>query len=288
MRIVLTLGSILFSLSSAPLALAAELPSEPTAQHAHRLDQETAKIRRHHFSRLDDHLQLDAEHLRQSCKYESEISTPPPGKRVVLSFDDGPDPVQTDYILDILNKYEISGTFFLIGEKAKAHPELVSKILMSGHHTIGNHSWDHPNFHEISVQAQSEEILRYEAEPSVGPIKRLFRYPYGNSSCEANALLHDRQYRIIGWHVDSCDWAFDKTGSIDSKEALSCGVLFQNKSNYVEHVVSTVRAHNGGIVLMHEIHPNTLKKLEDIIIRLKQEGFMFSSIEEPDFESSLR
>jgi peptidoglycan/xylan/chitin deacetylase (PgdA/CDA1 family) len=75
---------------------------------------------------------------------------------------------------------------------------------------------------------------------------------------------------------------------VDAKEALSCGVLAQNRSNYVDHVVSTVRAHNGGIVLMHEIHPNTIKKLEEIIVRLKQEGFIFGSIEDPDISPSLR
>jgi len=121
-----------------------------------------------------------------------------------------------------------------------------------------------------------------------GPVKLLFRYPYGNSSCETNQPLHSRGYRIVGWHVDSCDRAFDKAGSVDAKEALSCGVLAQNRSNYVDHVVSTVRAHNGGIVLMHEIHPNTIKKLEEIIVRLKQEGFIFGSIEDPDISPSLR
>ena len=77
-------------------------------------------IRQHHLSRLDDRLKTDPVVLHQTCKYESEISTAPPMKRVVLSFDDGPDPVQTEYILDVLKKYDISGTFFVIGEKAKA------------------------------------------------------------------------------------------------------------------------------------------------------------------------
>jgi peptidoglycan/xylan/chitin deacetylase (PgdA/CDA1 family) len=261
---------------------------ETSASKSHTLEEETLAIRKHHLSRLDERQRTEALVLRQTCKYESEISTAPPGKRVVLSFDDGPDPVQTEYILEILKKHDISGAFFLIGEKAKSHPALVAKIRESGRHTIGNHSWDHPNFHDISTSQQADEVLKYEESPSAGPVKLLFRYPYGNSTCDTNELLHTRGYRIVGWHIDSCDWAFDKSGSVDAKEALSCGVLAQNKNNYIEHVVSTVRAHNGGIVLMHEIHPNTIKMLEEIIVRLKQEGVTFGSIEDTDFVSSLR
>lgn len=258
------------------------------AQAAHSISEETASIRKHHLKRLEDRVNVAPLVLQQACKYESEISTPPPAKRVILSFDDGPDMSQTEYILEVLRKHDIAGAFFLIGEKAKSHPELVAKILAAGRHTVGNHSWDHPNFHDISPAQQAEEVLKYEDAPSTGPIKLLFRYPYGNSSCVTNDLLHKRGYRIVGWHVDSCDWAFDKDGSVDAREALSCGVLAQNRNNYVEHVVSTVRAHKGGIVLMHEIHANTIRKLDEIIGRLKEEGFVFGSIEDIDFAPTLR
>ncbi|WP_319239268.1 polysaccharide deacetylase family protein [uncultured Propionivibrio sp.] len=269
-------------------SLAAPPDASTTAAPRHTREEETAVIREHHFRRLDTRLATEPAILRQTCRYESEISTPPPPGRVALSFDDGPEPGQTDYILDILARQGISGTFFLIGEKSSAHPELTARILASGKHTVGNHSWSHPNFHAIPPEQQREEILRYEEPASPGPVKRLFRYPYGNSSCEANELLHARGYRIVGWHIDSCDWAFDRNGSIDPKEAISCGVLAQNRHNYVEHVVSTVRAHRGGIVLMHEIHPNTLARLEEIIVRLKEEGFLFGAIEDPEFLPSLR
>ncbi len=268
--------------------LAQNFPQKISERKSHTLDDETTEIRRHHLNRLDDRLKIDAAALHQTCKYESEISTAPPAKRVVLSFDDGPELGQTEYILEILKKHEIQGAFFLIGEKAKVHPALVRKILESGHHTVGNHSWSHPNFHEISLDQQANEVQKFEEAPANGPVKLLFRYPYGNSSCETNALLHSRGYRIVGWHVDSCDWAFDKAGMVDEKEAISCGVLAQNKNNFVEHVVSTVHAHKGGIVLLHEIHPNTIRKLEEIIVRLKEDGFIFGSIEDTDFVSSLR
>ena len=117
--------------------------------------------------------------------------------------------------------------------------------------------------------------------------KKLFRYPYGNSTCETNRLLKTEGYSIVGWHVDSCDWAFDRTGKVNAREALECGVLPQYTDNFVEHVVSAVRAHNGGIVLLHEIHSNTVHQLDSVIERLKAEGFVFGALDEEAFASSL-
>ncbi|MCX7193164.1 MAG: polysaccharide deacetylase family protein [Proteobacteria bacterium] len=254
----------------------------------HTHEEETARIRRHHLKRLDDKLTIEPRVLEAGCKYESEISTRPPAKHVALTFDDGPDPVQTEYILEILKKYKLSAAFFMIGEKSRQHPELVEKVHAAGHQIIGNHSWDHPNFHDISVEEQTNQVLRNETQLADALQPRMFRYPYGNSSCETNELVRTRGYKIVGWHVDSCDWAFEKTGSVDVKEAISCGVIPQNHSDYVEHVVSAVRARNGGIILMHEIHPNTLKKLEEIITKLLADGFVFGTILDEDFAQSLR
>jgi len=267
-------------------AWAVDAPPVPSSGHTR--EEASAAIRHHHLQRLFNRVNVATHVLQESCRYESEVSTVPPARRVVLSFDDGPEPGQTEHILAVLKKHQVPGLFFLIGEKAQAHPGLIDQILAEGGHTIGNHSWSHPNFHDISAAEQAQGVLKYEEAPATGPVKKLFRYPYGNSSCETNALLHARGYRIAGWHVDSCDWAFDHTGHLEAKEALSCGVLAQNRSNFVDHVVSSVRAHNGGIVLLHEIHPHTLAQLDTIITRLKDDGFAFGSIEDEDFAPSLR
>jgi peptidoglycan/xylan/chitin deacetylase (PgdA/CDA1 family) len=273
---------------------AVELPPEAdspqqnlTIEHPH--EEEIAHIRKHHLKHLDDKLTIEPKVLEKNCRYESDISTKPPTKRVALTFDDGPEQGQTELILEVLKKYEISATFFMIGEKAQQHPELVDAVRAADNHqVIGNHSWDHPNFHDIAVDKQEEQVLRNEALLDSDLQPRLFRYPYGNSSCETNELVRSRGYKIVGWHIDSCDWAFEKTGSVDIKEALSCGVLPQYHNDYVGHVVSAVRARNGGIILMHEIHPNTIKKLEEIITQLQADGFVFGTILDEDFQASLR
>ena len=279
---IFSVGCVAIESAAVPLSR-----TEPTAP-AHSRKKETAKIREHHLERLNNRLTIEPHLLRESCKYESEISTRPPNKRVVLTFDDGPEPGQTEYILEILKKYDITAAFFVIGSKAKQHPELIAQIKSAGHHTIGNHSWDHPNFHDINVAKQKDEVLKTDEWLANNQSSKLFRYPYGNSSCETNELLRSRGYRIVGWHIDSCDWAFDRDGDVGEKEALSCGVLAHNRRDFVNHVVSSVRGNGGGIVLLHEIHPNTLKQLDNIIIRLLREGFVFGAMEDDDFKSSLR
>lgn len=271
--------------SAVELSSAAKIPPL-SSEHVH--EEEVANIRKHHLNRLYERLTTDPKILHEACRYESEISTAPPKKRIALTFDDGPEPGQTELILATLKKRNLPAAFFMIGRKAKQHPELVAKVLAEGHMIIGNHSWDHPNFHEIGVAEQAQETLQSEAILANSPQPKLFRYPYGNSTCETNELLRSHGYRIVGWHIDSCDWAFDKTGMINVREAISCGVLTQHHDDYVGHVVSATRARNGGIILMHEIHPNTLRKLEDIIDQMIAEGFTFGTVLDADFQSSLR
>jgi peptidoglycan/xylan/chitin deacetylase (PgdA/CDA1 family) len=207
---------------------------------------------------------------------------------VVLTFDDGPEPGQTELILETLKRYDIPAVFFLVGHKAQEHPELVDRIRASGKHVIGNHSWDHPNFHAIEANAQALEVERTRDTLPSAPGPKFFRYPFGNSTCETNALVRSLGYGIIGWHIDSCDWAFDHAGVVDAKEAMICGVLPQHRQDYVNHVVSAVRAHHGGIVLMHEIHPNTISQLEKTILAIRSEGYVFTALDDPGFLSSIR
>lgn len=228
-----------------------------------------------------------SDQLLESCRFESDILTSPPHGAVALSFDDGPEPAANEAILTLLEKYQVPAGFFLIAAKAQRHPELAARLRSHPLATVGNHSWSHPNFHDITPQRQLIELDRSDASLSLPAPTKLFRYPYGNSSCEANSRAHELGYRIVGWHVDSCDWAFDKTGSVDPHEAKICGVDRANREHFVEHVVSALKARHGGILLMHEIHPNTLAQLETLIRRLQAEGFRFVALDDPALANSL-
>jgi len=255
---------------------------------AQSTDAESAKIRHHHVSRLMDKLASQPADLERECRYESEISTAPPANRVALTFDDGPQPGETEHVLDVLAQHGISATFFMIGEKAARYPDLVARVRAAGHQVVANHSWSHPNFHELNSAQQIDEIVRGDTllESTEGP--KLFRYPYGNATCAGNALVRQRGYKIVGWHIDSCDWAYEKSGAVDAREALTCGVLPQYRKDYVGHIVAAARARKGGIILMHEIHSRTVHQLENVIDQLLAAGFVFSTITSPEFESSLR
>ncbi len=278
-------AALAITLTHLPVAHAHETTE---AADAHSPSEESKTIRRHRMKKLEEHLNTDEETLHRQCRYESEIAEAPPEKKLILTFDDGPEPGQTEYILSVLKKHNIPATFFMIGEKVQAHPELLALVQASGHALIGNHSWSHPNFHDIPPAEQALEVDKTAAQLAKTVQAQYFRYPYGNSSCETNELLKSQGYKIVGWHVDTCDWAFDHKGSVDLKEALSCGVLPQNRENFFEHVISSVRAHNGGIILMHEIHPHTLKQLDSLVVRLLEEGYTFGTVSDAEFAKYLR
>ena len=264
-----------------PPTAAASAPADHA--HHHAVEIRAARVRG-----LAEKVNRPPEELKQSCRFESDIATPPPLGLVSLSFDDGPEPGATEAILALLDKHQIPASFFLIAAKAQRHPELAALVKSHPLALIGNHSWSHPNFHDIALLKQTSELERSDTTLSALEAPKLFRYPYGNSSCESNAQLLQLGYRIVGWHVDSCDWAFDKTGSIDAHEAKICGVDKANREHFVDHVVTALKARKGGIVLMHEIHPNTLAKLDTLIERLLAEGFKFAPLTDPAFEASLR
>jgi len=267
------------------------LPQSPEQEAAFNLrhhEADTAALRQQRLHHLDMRLSVDPQTLHATCHFESEISTAPPLKHIALTFDDGPEPKQTEHILEVLNRYQIPATFFMIGAQVQRYPELVRLVQASGRNQIANHSWDHPNFHTITPAEQTLEIKKTEQQLGADLHEKYFRYPYGNSSCEGNAYLHDSGYKIVGWHIDSCDWAFDKEGKVDPKEAAICGVLPQYRADFTGHVLSALRAHNGGILLMHEIHPNTLKKLEEIVRAAVADGYVFDTINSPSFEASMR
>jgi len=283
---ILLLAAVPFA--RAQPAVAASAPAS-AASSAHTHAAHVEAMRRTHLVRLQEHLEKPEEELHRTCRFESDIATPPPEGVVALTFDDGPEPGHTEAILAVLARHKVPATFFLIAEKAKAHPELVEQARALPGAVIGNHSWSHPNFHDIPVAEQAREVDSADAQlhADLGATS-LFRYPYGNSSCETNERVHTMGYRIVGWHVDSCDWAFDGPKGLTTSEALSCGVLPEYRHDFLGHVVASVRAHRGGVVLMHETHDISVDNLDALVTKLEAEGYRFATPAAPEFQASLR
>lgn len=121
-----------------------------------------------------------------------------------LTFDDGPSPQRTAFVLDVLKQKGVKATFFLQGSQAQKYPDLVRRIKAEGH-VIGNHSWDHPNFPNINKTRQKQQIDRTNSaiKAVTGEAPKLMRFPFGNSTSYAAGYL-----KTIGmsggvlWHWD--------------------------------------------------------------------------------------
>ncbi|SFL81563.1 Peptidoglycan/xylan/chitin deacetylase, PgdA/CDA1 family [Paenibacillus sp. 1_12] len=128
-------------------------------------------------------------------------------RQAALTFDDVPDTTFTVQILDILKSYGVKATFFVVGNRAAAHPEIVRRIHDEGH-IIGSHSYTHPNLSKTSDANFRDEIQRTEEVLSsiTGSKPKLFRPPYGNVTEPQILWLASQKYHIINWNVDSLDW----------------------------------------------------------------------------------
>jgi peptidoglycan/xylan/chitin deacetylase (PgdA/CDA1 family) len=272
----------------APASVPASVVEHDATHLAHHEAVHTQQIKQAHLRRLVERLTKAPDTLREQCRFESDIASPPPAGLVALTFDDGPDEAHTEQILKVLAEHDIPATFFMIGARMAQHPELVDKVRASKRHLIASHSWSHPNFHDLSDDVQKAEIIKGLAQMPASDALKIYRYPFGNATCFGNALLHEQGYRIVGWHVDSCDWAFDRTGSVALHEAVSCGVAAQNRSNFVGHVIDAVHERHGGILLMHEIHGNTLAHLGELIDALLKDGYTFVRVDDPRLATALR
>jgi peptidoglycan/xylan/chitin deacetylase (PgdA/CDA1 family) len=131
-------------------------------------------------------------------------------KVLYLSFDDGPHPVATPFVLDELKKYDAKATFFCIGKNVDGYPQLYRRILLEGHRT-GNHTYDHLNGWKVDDKRYLENIR--DAARLID--SDLFRPPYGRISAFQSSLLRSApfHYKIIMWQVLSAD--FDRTLTAD-------------------------------------------------------------------------
>lgn len=134
---------------------------------------------------------------------------PPGEKAIYLTFDDGPIPEVTPWVLEQLSKYQAKATFFCIGDNIQKYPEVYRKIIEEGHGTC-NHSYNHLNGWRTSseeyirnvIQAQ-EEMENFE-ENSLP--QKLFRPPYGRITEKQARLLREKDFSIVMWDVLSLDY----------------------------------------------------------------------------------
>ncbi len=182
-------------------------------------------------------------------------------KAVYLTFDDGPHPVVTPFVLDELKKYNASATFFCIGKNVAEHPLLYQRILQEGH-TTGNHSYTHPNGWKTTRDIYLADI----AEAAKHIRSNLFRPPYGRIKVSQakgfQQAMGDKSSKIVMWDVLSGD--FD--------EGLSAQKCKENVIN---------NAREGSIIVFHDSEKAS-RLLRDVLPETLQffarEGYVFRSL----------
>lgn len=200
-------------------------------------------------------------------------------KEVVLTFDDGPDPSYTPEILDILNRYKVKGTFFVVGENALMHPQLVKRIYDEGHE-IGNHTFTHPDITSITPSRLRMELNATQRliQGITGRSMTLFRPPYiaDTELATKNEQLPIMEaqklgYTMVGQSIDSGDW----------QGATADDLVNQTLDQLSE----------GNVILLHDAggdRSKTVEALPIIIETLKSRGYTFSTtaglIEKSDSE----
>ena len=126
------------------------------------------------------------------------------GEAVYLTFDDGPIPEVTPKVLEILDRYGVKATFFMVGENIDKHPEIYEQVVKAGH-AIGNHTYNHLKGWRCSYREYMANAAKFPKATS------LFRPPYGKATLRQRRALHHMGYRLIYWDVLTRD--YDKSVS---------------------------------------------------------------------------
>ncbi|MFD3308149.1 polysaccharide deacetylase family protein [Streptomyces sp. NPDC058694] len=180
---------------------------------------------------------------------------------VNITIDDGPDPVWTPQVLDVLREYGVKATFCMVGTQAQAHPDLVKKVVAAGHR-LCDHSVSHDTTMDKNSQTyQSKQILDAErmiTKASGGVRPMYYRAPGGAFTPYSRELAASRGMRPLGWNVDSKD--FERPGT--------------------DAIVATVEQEvpNGPTLLFHDAggdRSQTVEALNRILPRLKAQGYSF-------------
>lgn len=197
------------------------------------------------------------------------------GKRVFLTFDDGPTKEVTPYILDILDKYNIKATFFVLGTNVRNNPDILKRAYESGHY-IANHGYSH-KYSSIykSVDTVLEEYNKTEqiiknALNNTNYSSHLFRFPGGSHGGEYEKVKKQARKKLKEEGIAYMDWSaltYDAIG-VDSKEKI------------LENLENTMNGWNNVVVLMHDSADKqiTYESLEDVIKYLQGKGYAFKNI----------
>ena len=181
-----------------------------------------------------------------------------PAKHIALTFDDGPHSSLTPALLKILRSWSVKATFFMLGQNAVKNSNIVKDIYFDGH-TLANHTHSHKNLKKTSYSKGVAEIEKGfgEISAATGSMAPFFRFPYGNHTSALRNYLKANNIAEFFWSVDTLDWKY------------------KNSKSLLQYALNQTRKVNRGIILFHDIQPQTVQMMPEYLRQLTQEGYTF-------------
>jgi cellulose synthase/poly-beta-1,6-N-acetylglucosamine synthase-like glycosyltransferase/peptidoglycan/xylan/chitin deacetylase (PgdA/CDA1 family)/spore germination protein YaaH len=207
-----------------------------------------------------------------------------PDHEIALTFDDGPDPIWTPRILDVLRRHNIKATFFMIGEQVAEYPDIVREVYRDGQE-IGNHSFTHPNMANVSEERVKLELSATQRafQAVLGRSPKLFRPPYNADSQPTTygeimpvAVADSSGYVTAGESIDTDDWDLFPKAPDGTAHRLTA----QDIQDSILHQLNTT---GGWAILMHDgggDRSTTLASLDGVITTLQAQGYKFVTVGE--------
>ena len=187
-------------------------------------------------------------------------------KVIYLTFDCGYENGNLPAILDALKKHQVSATFFAVGTFLESEPELVKRIVADGH-TIGNHTWHHPDMSAISTKEAFSEELNRTADAyhqiTGKEMPHYYRPPQGIYSTENLQMAKDLGYYTFFWSLAYVDWYQDNQPSKEEAFSKLLG-----------------RIHPGAIVLLHSTSSTNAAILDELLTRWEEMGYHFGTLQQ--------
>ncbi|MFI6507311.1 polysaccharide deacetylase family protein [Streptosporangium sp. NPDC050855] len=204
----------------------------------------------------------------RASRHEARPPVPPPARRVdcervrcvALTFDDGPGPY-TGWLLDLLAERRVRASFFVVGRMVSEEDEAVLRRMVAEGHELGNHTWNHPQLTRLDPGEVREELGRTQwlVKRVTGVTMGLMRPPYGLTGPWVAAESRHLGLAQILWNVDTRDW-HDRDVSVVAHRAAGAGP--------------------GSIVLLHDIHPSTVRAVPRLLDDLAGRGYRFVTLSE--------
>lgn len=207
-----------------------------------------------------------ADYLKQFQAHYIGNNTDPSSPVLYLTFDAGYENGNTPAILDALKKHHAPAAFFLVGNYLETAPDLVQRMAAEGH-TVGNHTWHHPDMSKIADQASFQQelsMLEQKFKEVTGQdMKKYYRPPQGKYSESNLKMAKDMGYHTFFWSLAYVDW-------------------YENKQPTHEEAFKKLlgRIHPGAIVLLHSTSKTNGEILDELLTKWEEMGYRFGTLDE--------